>query len=193
MRSLNWQLCLLACFSFALTAGCQESAPETAQSEEDHTHEHAHAETLAEAVTELSTLHSEIATAFTADKPDDAHDALHDVGHVLEELGPLAQNEKLPEDRLTAIETAVKTLMDGYGELDKTMHGAEGKSWSEVSASIDEALKNIKAAAAGEMTPADEPTANTEEKPAEEKPADEKPAEETPAEEKPADEAPKAE
>jgi hypothetical protein len=203
MRSFHWQLCLLACFSFTLTTGCQETAPETAQVEEDHQHEHAHAETLAEAVTELNELHSEIAKAFTADKPDDAHDALHDVGHVLEELAPLAKNEKLPDDRMAAIETAVTTLMDGYGELDKTMHGAEGKSWSEVSASIDEALKSIKAAVSGEAAPSAEPTAGTEEKPADEKPADEKPADEKPADEKtaegkpadavPADEAPKAE
>lgn len=193
MRSLHWQLCLLACFSFALATGCQETAPETAHTEEDHAQEHAHAETLAEAITELTELHSEISTAFTADKPDDAHDALHDVGHVLEELGPLAKHEKLPEDRLAAIETAVETLMDGYGELDKTMHGAEGKSWSEVSASIDEALKNIKAAANGETAPAAEPTSGTDEKPTDEKPTEEKPADEKPADEKPADAAPAAE
>lgn len=190
MRSFHWQLCLLACFSFALTSGCQETAPETAHVEEDHQHEHAHAETLAEAVTELNELHSEIAKAFTADKPDDAHDALHDVGHVLEELAPFAKNEKLPDDRVAAIETAVTTLMDGYGELDKTMHGAEGKSWSEVSASIDEALKSIKAAVSGEAAPSAEPTAGTEEKPADEKPADEKPADEKPAEDKPAEDKP---
>lgn len=190
MRSFHWQLCLLACCSLALTTGCQETAPETTQAEEDHQHEHAHAETLAEAVTELNELHSEIAKAFTAEKPDDAHDALHDVGHVLEELAPLAKNEKLPDDRVAAIETAITTLMDGYGELDKTMHGAEGKSWSEVSASIDEALNSIKAAVSGEPVPSAEPTAGTDEKPADEKPADEKPTEEKPSEDKPAEDKP---
>jgi hypothetical protein len=188
MRSLPWQLCLLACLSFTLTAGCQETAPENAKVEEDHSHEHAHAETLAEALTELTEFHSDIAAAFTAEKPDDAHDALHDIGHVLEELTPLAKNEKLPEDRVAAIETAVKTLMDGYGELDKTMHGAEGKGWSEVSTSLEDALKSIKTAASGEAAPAAEPAPAAAEKPAEEKPAEEKPADAAP----PAD-APKAE
>jgi len=192
MRSLTWQLCLLACLSFSLTAGCQETAPENTQAEEDHAHEHAHAETLAEAITELTELHSDIAAAFKADKPDDAHDALHDIGHVLEELTPLAKNEKLPEDRVAAIETAVKTLMDGYAELDKTMHGTEGKGWTEVSTSIDDALKSIKAAASGEAPPAAEPAPAADEKPADEKPADEKPADEKPADEKPADAAPAA-
>ena len=183
MLPAKWSLPLLFCAPLALTVGCQESnpAPEIAE----HDHEHAHAETLAEALTELDELHGAISKAFSANTPDDAHDPLHDMGDVLNEVVELAKTEKLPEDRLAAIETSVKALLDGYGELDKTMHGGEGKTWEEVSGPINESLTNLKAAISGEAAPApaegSAPTAPAEDKPAEEKPAEEKPAESAPA------------
>lgn len=192
MRSFHWQLCLLACLSFAFTVGCQQDASEAEHAEESHEHEDAHAETLAEAITELTELHSEISAAFSSDKPDNAHDALHDVGHVIEEIAVFAKAEKLPEDRISAIESAIKNLMDGYGELDKSMHGGDGKPWSEVSAAIDEALKSLKAAAAGEIVPAAEPTAPAQETPAEEKPTEAAPADPAPAEGDPTEAQPAA-
>jgi hypothetical protein len=197
MLPTKLSLPLLFCVPLALTVGYQESAPapETAE----HGHEHAHAETLAEAVTELDELHGAISKAFSANTPDDAHDPLHDTGDVLNEVVELAKTEKLPEDRLAAIETSVKALLDGYGELDKTMHGGEGKTWEEVSGPINESLKNLKAAISGEAAPApaeaSAPTAPAEDKPAEDKPAEAAPAptpDPTPAADAPA-EAPKAE
>ncbi|MEY2727880.1 MAG: hypothetical protein RLZZ458_3747 [Planctomycetota bacterium] len=192
MLAPKWSLPLLFCVPFALTAGCQDSAPEPQPTEHEHEHEHAHAETLAEAITELDELHAAISKAFIAKTPDDAHDPLHDIGEVLNETVELAKAEKLPEDRLATVNTAVTALLDAYGELDKTMHGGEGKTWEEVSGPIDEAIKNLKAAAAGDAAPAPAPEAAA---PAEDKPADAAPApasDATPATEAPA-EAPKSE
>ncbi|MEY3457796.1 MAG: hypothetical protein RL215_953 [Planctomycetota bacterium] len=181
MRAPNWFITLLCCIPLALAIGCQDSttAPESAADE--HGHEHEHPESLADALVELDDLHAVISKAFNDKKPDDAHDPLHDVGHVLEEIVELAKTENVPADRIATIETSVKALFEGYGELDKTMHGGEGKTWEEVSGAIDEALKNLKAAANGDVAPAptEEPAAPA---PADEKPADEKPAEEKTAE-----------
>lgn len=186
MLTPKWSLPLLLCVPIALTTGCQDSDPAPETTEHEHEHEHAHPETLAEAITELDELHAAISKAFSTKNPDDAHDPLHDIGDVLNEIVDFAKAENLPEDRLAAIESAVKALLDSYGELDKTMHGGEGKTWEEISGPIDESLKNLKAAVAGETAPA--PAENSEPAaPAEEKPADPAPAADAPAE------APKAE
>ena len=58
----------------------------------------------------------------------------------------LAKKEKVSADNQAAIETAVNSLMEAFGRVDKSMHGQEGSTYTEESATIDAALTTLIAA-----------------------------------------------
>jgi hypothetical protein len=194
MRLLRYSGYVLLPVSVLLNSGCGESdksgLPDFSKTDmHDHDHDHGHEhgpESLQDALKELTSLRDTMRDAFAAKNDDAAHDPLHEVGHVLEAFPDLGRKEKVPAENQTAIETAVNTLMDAFGDVDKTMHGQEGSSYSEVSEKIDTAMAALKAA----CTPATEAPAT--EAPATEAPATEAPATEAPATEAPATEAPAA-
>lgn len=183
------RLCPVAVLASAvvLIPGCgsssQTQAPIPAASGNDHDHdhdgeghEHHHAETLPEAITELTELRNTIRDAFAKNDTETAHDPLHEVGHVLELIPELAEKQGISGDALSTIKTSVNTLFDAFGNVDKTLHGQEGSTYSEESAAIDEALKAITDAASG-TAPAGTAPAEAAPSPAESTPA---PATETP-------------
>jgi hypothetical protein len=87
---------------------------------------------------------SEICKAFADGTPDDAHDALHEVGHSLEELPGLAAKEgDLTAEQLSAVETAVEALFDGFGELDGTLHGGGEVDIKELEEKLSQALEKL--------------------------------------------------
>jgi hypothetical protein len=125
-------------------------------------------------MTELTSMRNTIRDSFAKNDQDTAHDPLHEVGHVLEAIPELAKKEKVTAENQAAIEKSVNDLMDAFGRVDKTMHGQEGSTYSEESATIDAALEALSqacglASAKAEETPASEtPTspASVEETPA---------------------------
>lgn len=138
-------LCLLA------GNGCSEPAknePVTSSQNKDHDHEaHDHGpESLTDALAELTSLRNTIRDSFAKNDQDAAHGPLHEVGAILEAIPELAKKEKVSADNQAAIETAVNTLMDAFGNVDKTMHGQEGSTYSEESATIDSTLNALTAA-----------------------------------------------
>ncbi len=103
--------------------------------------EHAHAETLADAVKELEGICATIKAAFAKDDAEAAHDPLHDVGHVLEEIPDLVAKSALDEAGKAEALAAQKSLYDSFEAVDQGMHGSGGKKYSEVAEAIDAALK----------------------------------------------------
>lgn len=186
MRLKDSSLGLLLSLPFVLASGCSEAPPATEPAEHAHDeHAHHHPETLAEAVAELSELRDTIRDAFAANDPDKAHDPLHEIGHALEAVSELAQEEKLPEDKLAVVTTSVESLMQSFGEIDKSMHGQEGASYKDVADKIEEALKALQQlnAPASDAPAADAPAANA---PAADAPAADAPAADAPAADAPA-------
>jgi hypothetical protein len=125
----------------------------------DHEHEHEH-ESLAAALTELTKLRDTIRDGFAKNDIDAAHDPLHEVGHVLEEIPELAEKEKLPAEAITIIKASVEELFDAFGAVDKGMHGGESVKYADVSGKIDAAVTAITAAAAPPSSEATAPAAD---------------------------------
>lgn len=114
----------------------------------DHAHsdEHQHPETYDEAVSDLLAVHEAIADAFAADKADDAHGPLHDVGHMLEVTETLVEQSDMDADIKEKLHEAIEQLFTAYGAIDDKMHDAEeGKDYSEVSEQIASSISTLKA------------------------------------------------
>ena len=181
MRSFRVSWSLLLGLSVFVASGCSESSnSDTASPAVEHAHtgnDHG-PESLKDAVAELTSTRDAIRDAFAKNDQDAAHDPLHEVGHVLEAIPELAKKEKVSVKDQNAIEKAVNDLMDAFGRVDKTMHGQEGSTYSEESATIDAAVEAL-SQACGLSSP-------KVESPAEVTPAGDAPATETPATETPA-------
>ena len=92
-------------------------------------------------VTKIVEMRNKIRDGFATDNLDMAHDPLHKVGQQLEKLELLAEIEQLPADKKKAISKAKEELFDAFGEIDKTFHGKEGKTYDEVADVVDKAMK----------------------------------------------------
>ena len=151
MCSLRHSWSLFLGFSLLVGNGCSETTktdPVESSQNQGHDHKgHDHApETLKDALAELTSLRNTIRDSFAKNDQDAAHGPLHEVGAILEAIPELAKKEKVSADNQAAIETAVNTLMDAFGNVDKTMHGQEGSTYSEESATIDSTLNALTAA-----------------------------------------------
>lgn len=155
-------LAAVALFTMFLSGCADEQSPPGppvmgSVHDHDHDHEgHHHPETLAEAFAEVTELSGTISTAFSKNDPDLAHDPLHEIPAMLDALSDLAGESDLTEEAKGAINSNVKVLFDAFGAVDKKMHDRDsGKDYSEVSAEIETALKEI-AKAAGPLAQAGE-------------------------------------
>ena len=151
--------CLIAC----IFSGCQPtidptkpqtSATEAHDQDTDHEHDagHAHeehAETFAEAVAAIEKQGAMIIGAFSDGKPEDAHDALHEIGHLIEELPELATKEKFDSELKKQVNEAKEKLMDAFGELDDTLHGGEAKNVDDVKLEVERSMKSLKSISMG--------------------------------------------
>lgn len=151
--------CLLGCGPAAIEQGNGGASSSTHPSTESHAashkdregHEHAehahensqesdghtHPADLSSAVAELKKLTEAIRSAFENETPEEAHDALHEVGHLLEAIPGLAarQNADKPID-VDALKEHVELLFDAFTTLDDTLHGGEDVEFSEVDQKI---------------------------------------------------------
>lgn len=126
-------------------AGCN-NAP-AVKKHDDHDHAHGkhdeHHETYASAVREVQELRDKIRDGFAAKKEKEADEALHEVGHLLEEIPELAEKEHFAAADLLAIKAASKALFDHFGAIDKKIHGGEGSTYAELATKIDAALEQL--------------------------------------------------
>lgn len=94
-----------------------------------------------ELITEIVGLNDQIRAASESDDLESAHGALHRIGTRIDQLQSLLRESELEEsERQNATEAAAE-LMTLFGDVDATLHGREGKLYSEVSADIDSALQ----------------------------------------------------
>ena len=151
MRTSVSQISKFILLSFMLLfAGCSDDVAQRdanaggRPAEHDHDHGHSHApKTSGEGLAELTSLRNTIRDAFAANDMDLAHDPLHEVGDVLLAIPELARKENADSEKLASIQKAVDTLMDAFGRVDKTMHGQEGSTYAEESATIDAAVLEL--------------------------------------------------
>ena len=70
---------------------------------------------------------------------------IHEAGHILVKLPKIAAKDSVSEEVQAQIEECVDSLMDGYGWLDKGLHGGPeyGKPYDEVSTQIDSSLATL--------------------------------------------------
>lgn len=159
MCSLRHSWSLILCFSLLVGSGCSEptrNEPVESSQNKSHDHEaHDHGPaSLTDALAELTSMRNNIRDSFAKNNQDAAHGPLHEVGAILEAIPELAKKEKASAANQAAIETAVNALMDAFGNVDKTMHGQEGSTYSEESATIDSTLTALLAACAADSAPA---------------------------------------
>jgi hypothetical protein len=131
----------------AVVVGCQDAPSNVNLPPESHEHEHEHHyDSVKDAIEELTTLRNVIRDSFAKNDQDTAHEPLHEVGHVLEMIPELAKKENVSAENQAIVEKAVETLMTAFGDVDKTMHGQEGSTYTEEAKKIDTALAELSAA-----------------------------------------------
>ncbi|QDV81980.1 hypothetical protein [Stieleria magnilauensis] len=117
--------------------------------DDDHAEAHSHDfKSLSEAVTEIESLRDTIRDEFAAGDTDAAHGPLHHIGAVLIATENFIQTMDDSEQK-TAAAAAVDSLLDDFTAVDQGLHGSEesnakGKSYDDVSKSIDEAIETLK-------------------------------------------------
>ena len=124
------------------------------------------AKSFKEAVTDAIALRDRIRDGFASGDVDAAHGPLHDIGHCLLAIPEAAAAELTSEDS-QKVAAAVDELMDAYGEVDKTLHGADGSTYEEEALAIDNGFLTLtelagisKELSAGKTVPATDPPGN---------------------------------
>lgn len=159
---------LSACCAVALVWGCAPapSAPPAAapapaaahQDHDDHDHghgDHAHPETLADGVAALEQAAAGVKDHLAAGSREAADDAVHSLGHMLEDVQGLVRKSALAEEAKSSATRALDDLFECFDTLDTALHAepGAGRSPAEVHQSIAEriaaALAALRAAAEG--------------------------------------------
>lgn len=126
--------------------------PEAKQEADEHA-DHKHPETLAEGVAELEKLVGTVKEHLKADAKDakeKADDAVHAIGHLLEDFEKLVPAAKLSAEAEAAAKKAVTELYDCFDKLDVALHAEAGKGDSpadvhaQVAEKIEAAIKQLK-------------------------------------------------
>lgn len=142
---------LLAC-----TLGCADGGASATNSggdqkrEGDHDHDHdGHdhdadlPQDFASGVAMLQGHYDAIRDAYASDPPGDAHDALHEVGPLLDALPALAEKAGLSEADRNAIREAREKMLDGYMNIDGAIHDGETPDYAAEADSLKSAMEAI--------------------------------------------------
>lgn len=136
---------------------------DAAKKDADHDHaDHDHPKTLAEGVAALGKAAAAVKDHLAADARDKADDAVHDLGHLLEDVQGLVGTSDLAADAKKAATAALDDLFDCFDKLDTALHAEPGKgdSPAEVHASLAERVEAaIKALTDATAKPAAAPAA----------------------------------
>lgn len=137
MRSLFGCRAILVCATALLLFGCTETQKEPVQPAASGTvDEHDQPADYAAAVAALQGHYEKIKVAFESGSPDDAHEPLHEIGHVLEAIPDLATAE-LAADQAEKVNQAKAELFEAYGQVDDAMHKGETPDYAAVAEKID--------------------------------------------------------
>lgn len=148
--------CLAGALVACITLGCGPTAPPANRSgkpaaatkghpdhehghDHDHGHgDHRHPETLAAGLVELEEIATAVKKHLDAGARDKADNAVHMVGHLVDDLRGLLPKEKLSAEAQAAAGKALDDVFDAFDVLDSALHAADGKGKppAEVHASV---------------------------------------------------------
>lgn len=118
-------VCLLAAATGCRPPTSMATAAKPAADDHDHDHEHGHdadnAESFAAGITKLESLTEGLAGKLADKAGEEADDAVHEIGHLLEEVRDLAKKEGFTD----AAAKALDELEDCFGTVDEAFHSAE--------------------------------------------------------------------
>ncbi len=137
---LNFACCLIGLF----VIGCTPSQPIEKKTTTVQSQEHATATTLPAAMKQLNANVETIVKAFTEKKPDDAHNALHDIDHLFVSIPALAKD--MSEEKQSVIKKSVDELKESFGALDETLHGGPETPYTKVEERITAAMAGLRKA-----------------------------------------------
>lgn len=129
----------------------QDGKAAAKQDADDHG-DHKHPETLAEGVAEIEKLVGTVKEHLKADAKEKADDAVHLIGHLLEDVEKLVPAAKLSTEAEAAAKKAVEDLYACFDKLDTALHAEAGKGDSaaevhtQVAEKIEAAIKQLKSA-----------------------------------------------
>jgi hypothetical protein len=151
--------------AFVLCVGCNAPKADSTKTEEtahddhehkDHDHEHKdhehaegehhHAETYAEAVTELETLNATLRDSLQAGERDKGDVAVHEFGHVLDELPKLAESASLSAEQQADVKKTVEELFGHFEKIDEAFHADKDTPvpYDEHADAINAAIEKLK-------------------------------------------------
>lgn len=146
-------------FPLALCLGCApktdgaKADAEAAHDDHDHEghehgdadHDHHHAETYAEAVAELQELRDTLRDSLKAGERDKGDVAVHEIGHVLDQLPKLAEAAGLSAEQQDEVNKEVENLFGHFDEIDKAFHGEKDQEvpYEEHAEEIDAAIERL--------------------------------------------------
>jgi ElaB/YqjD/DUF883 family membrane-anchored ribosome-binding protein len=120
----------------------------------DHDHDHDEPESLADGLVTLASLTDDLAEKLADNAGEAADDAVHDIGHVLEELREWAKSEGFEGEVAVAATKALDELEECFGKVDEAFHTADDKAdppatvLASVKGRIEAAFESLKAAIA---------------------------------------------
>ncbi|MCU0711617.1 MAG: hypothetical protein MUC43_06125 [Pirellula sp.] len=122
-------------------------------SHDGHSHEgHSHGEQgaaakmgLKDSVAKVVELATKIKEAGEKGDFEAAHDEMHDIGHLLEELAAKAKAESKSEEEQAAMKTAADALFATISKVDEAMHENKEIKYEEVKAGFESELAAMKA------------------------------------------------
>lgn len=121
----------------AALVGCQQQGPAPPRANDQPPAP----ATLTEAHRQLEELGEQIQSAFEAGEPERAHDALHEIGRVIQALPRLASEAGVEAE--AEVDAVTDDLMDGYARLDGVLHNAGEATWDDVGETIDGAMAKL--------------------------------------------------
>jgi hypothetical protein len=104
---------------------------------------HDHPETFTEAVSALRSHHDAIRDGFQSGSPEEAHDPLHEVGHVMEGMPKLAADAGMAASDLESLKSCLEQLFEAYGTVDDAMHTGQEPDYEAVAQQLEDNVSAI--------------------------------------------------
>lgn len=163
------RLLSIAAAACLLTAGCSSSSPPAsppagkAPAAHDHAdhghdhdeHDHDHPESFAAGVAQLQAAAASVKDHLTVGATGAADEAVHALGHLIEDVQGLLAKEKLGDEAKAAASKALDDLFECFDTLDTALHAPAGKAQppAEVHASLAERIDGAIKALQGTLAP----------------------------------------
>jgi predicted translin family RNA/ssDNA-binding protein len=128
---------IVVCFSLiGLTFGCEAKPGATSKVSP--------AESFHAAFTQAVSATQKIRDALADGKPDAAHDELHDIGHLLQELPTLAKAAAIDKATSETVEKTAKGLFDVIDKVDAALHDGKEIKYDDVKEGLESGLAELK-------------------------------------------------